>query len=315
MIADISRLNTDYKICEKTFRGSIYAVGVGVHSGAKAKIAFHPAPVGTGLVFRRVDITDKNNEIPATYDHVVDTKMCSCFGNADGVTVSTAEHVMAALNAFGVTNAYIDVSGPEVPIMDGSAAAFTFLFDCVGLIDQDAPQKAIRILKEVSFEDAKGGKVSLSPSSEGLIVDFAIDFPARAIGHQELSLAVTKDSFKREISYARTFGQLQEVEMLRSMGLGRGGSLENAIIVNGDEIMNPEGLRDQIEFVRHKILDVIGDLYQAGLPIIGHFHGQRTGHFHTNELLKVLMSDKSAYEIVDLNEISVSEDEKKVAVA
>lgn len=197
MIADISRISSEYKVCQKTFRSSIFAVGVGVHSGAKAKISFHPAPIDTGLVFRRIDVTDRENSIPATYEYVVDTKMCSCFGNKAGVTVSTAEHVMAALSACGVTNAYIDVDGPEIPIMDGSARDFVFLFDCVGLIEQDAPLKALKIKKEVSFTDDKGITVSLSPAQDGLTFDFAIDFPARIIGRQETKFTLSKDSFKK----------------------------------------------------------------------------------------------------------------------
>ena len=314
MIADVSRLSLDYRLCEKTFRGSIYAVGVGLHSGAKTKISFHPAPVGTGIVFRRVDVTDKNNEIKASYENVVDTRLCSCYGNAEGVRVSTAEHVMAALYAYGVTNAYIDVQGPEVPIMDGSAQDFAFLFDCVGLIEQNAPLKAIRIKKEVVFDDGKGAVVSLKPAEKGLTIDFDIEFAAGAIGHQSFEFSLTQKNFKKEIAYARTFAQLQEIEMLRSMGLCHGGSLENAIVVNGESIMNPEGLRHQTEFVRHKILDAVGDLGQAGLPIIGSFKGVRSGHYHTNALLRALFADSSAYEIVDLNETE-EENESAVAVA
>ncbi len=314
MIADISRILPEYKICQKTFRSSIFAVGVGVHSGAKSKISFHPAPIDTGIVFRRVDVTDKNNIIPATYEYIVDTKMCSCFGNKEGVTVSTAEHVMAALSASGVSNAYIDVDGPEIPIMDGSARDFVFLFDCVGLIEQDAPLKALKIKRKVSFTDDKGVSVSLSPAQEGLTFNFSIDFPARIIGHQETTFMLSKDSFKKEIAYARTFCLLQEIEYLRSMGLARGGSLDNAIVVNGDSIMNPEGLRDELEFVRHKTLDAVGDLYQAGMPIIGAFKGNKSGHYHNNMLLKEVFKNTSNYEIVDLNNF-IKETEKNIAVA
>ena len=312
MIAEISRLSSDFKLCQKTFRNSIYAIGVGVHSGAKAKISFHPAPIDTGIVFRRVDITDKDNLIPADYAHVVDTRLCSCFGNAAGVTISTAEHVMGALNAYGVTNAYIDVDGPEIPIMDGSANDFIFLFECVGLIEQDAPLKALKIKKEVVFEDGKGACVSLSPAESGLSVEFVIDFPAKAIGHQECYVeGFDLNTFKREIAYARTFGQKQEIEMLRQMGLARGGSLENAVLVDGDKVVNPEGLRSPTEFVRHKMLDAVGDLYQAGMPIIGAYKGICSGHFHTNALLKAVMADKENYEIVDMNELMAEEREEQ----
>ncbi len=315
MIADISRLSPEYRVCQKTFRDSIYCLGVGVHSGAKARITFRSAPVNTGIVFRRVDVTDKNNVIPASYQNVVDTRMCSCFGNESGVTVSTAEHVMAALYAYGINNAFVDVDGPEVPIMDGSAKDFAFLFDCVGLVEQNAPLKVIRLKKKVVFSDNKGGEVSLSPTQDDLKIDFSIDFPARVIGYQEHSFVLSKGTFKKEIAFARTFGQLQEIEMLHSMGLGRGGSLENAIVVNGDRIMNPEGLRDTKEFVRHKILDAVGDLCQAGMPIVGYFKGLKSGHFHTNMLLKELFCDKSNYEIVDLNDLCIASEEKSAEVA
>ena len=302
MIADISRIDDKMPYCQKTLRSAIHAVGVGVHSGAKATINFIPAPENTGVIFRRIDVTDRNNEIPATYQYVVDTRLCSCFGNAEGVTVSTAEHLMAALSAYGISNIYIEIDGPEIPIMDGSAKDFMFLFDCVGVVEQNAPLKAIRIKREVVFEDGKGAEVSLCPAEDGLSVSFMIDFPAKIIGRQELKMNLSLDSFKKEISYARTFGQMQEIEMLRSMGLARGGSLENAVIVDGDKILNPEGLRDEKEFVRHKMLDAVGDLYQTGMPIIGSFVGSKSGHFHTNALLKKLMADETAYEIVDLNE-------------
>lgn len=315
MIADILHLDIENPFRQKTFRGSIHAIGIGIHSGMNAKITFHPAPVGTGIVFRRVDVTDKNNEIKASYENVVDTRMCSCFGNKEGVVIGTTEHLMAALNAYGISNAYIDVTGPEVPMMDGSAKAFAFLFDCVGVVEQEEVLKAVVIKKKVSFTDDKGVTVSLSPEKEDFIMDFSIDFPARAIGHQECSFKLSQKAFKEEIAYARTFGNLQEAEALRKMGLGLGASLENAVVVDGDRIVNPEGLRDQKEFVRHKMLDAIGDLYQAGMPIIGHFKGEKSGHYHNNMLLRELFKDSSNYEIVDLNEYYKKMNIHTVAVA
>jgi UDP-3-O-[3-hydroxymyristoyl] N-acetylglucosamine deacetylase len=299
-ISSIMSAHLDYE--QKTFRNSIYCVGVGVHSGKKATMIFHPAPVDHGIVFRRTDVVGKDNLIPAKYNYIVDTRLCSCLGNKDGVTVSTIEHVMAALNAYGVSNALIDIDGPEVPIMDGSAADFVFLIESAGLIPQGVPQKALKIKKEVSLEQ-NNIKVSLKPSDEeGLFINFDIDFPSKAIGKEAFSLEMTKENFKEMISFARTFGFLKEIEMLRSMGLGRGGSLENAIVVDGDSILNPEGLKAKDEFVRHKILDAVGDLYQVGLPIIGIFEGHFSGHAHTNQLLRKLFEDETAYEIIDLNE-------------
>ena len=262
-----------YQFCEHTFKNTIQATGVGIHSGAPATIILSPAPTGTGIVFRRSDITDKNNLIPADYLHVADTRICSCFANEAGVSVSTAEHLMGALNAFGITNAFIDINGPEIPIMDGSANDFVSLFEKAGIENQDAPQKALKIKKEVVFTDDKGITVSFKPAQKDLTIDFEIDFAAKAIGHQTFIFTLSLDNFKKEVSFARTFGQMQEVQMLHQMGLGRGGSLDNTVIVDNDKILNPNGLRDNLEFVRHKILDTVGDLYQAGMPIIGYFKG------------------------------------------
>ena len=288
-------------IYERTFKKEIVAEGVGIHSGAKAIICLKPAPVGNGLVFIRTDITDKKNTIPADYLHVADTRLCSCFANEEGVSVSTAEHVMAALHAFGITNAYIEISGPEIPIMDGSAKDFISLFEDAGIENQTAIQKALKIKKDVVFTDDKGISVSFSPAETPLTIDFDIDFPAKAIGKQNLKFQLSLDSFKEQICFARTFGQMQEVQMLHSMGLGRGGSLDNTVIVDNDKILNPNGLRDSLEFVRHKILDTVGDLYQAGMPIIANFKGSKSGHYHNNMLLKEVFKNPENYEIIELS--------------
>lgn len=306
MIAEIQTM-TSYKYCEKTLQNAIPCVGIGLHGGKKVSMTLKPAPVGTGIVFVRTDVTDKKNTIPATYDKIVDTRLCSCLGNEDGVTVSTIEHLMGALSGFGITNLFIEVDSPEVPIMDGSAADFATLIECAGVLEQDAPLKALKILKEVSFADGKGAEVCLYPAEEGLSIDFMIDFKqSRAIGRQEYSITLTPRSFKDAVAYARTFGFAQEVEMLRTMGLARGGSLDNAVVVDGDKVINPEGLRSDNEFVVHKTLDAVGDLYQVGMPIIGHFSGVKSGHAHTNALLHRLMSDPSAYEIVTMDEYEES---------
>ena len=302
MNAEIQTM-TLFKNCEKTLQNAIPCVGVGLHSGEKVHMTLKPAPIGTGIVFIRTDVTDKDNRIPAKFNYVVDTRMCSCLGNQDGVIVGTIEHLMGALNGMGVTNAFIEVDGPEVPLMDGSAADFVTLIECAGVLNQDAPLKAIKILKEVSFDDGKGATVALLPADNGLEIDFMIDFPeSKVIGRQEYSISLTEENFKDSIAYARTFCQAKDIEMLRSMGLAKGGSLENAIVVDGNEILNPEGTRSENEFVVHKTLDAVGDLYQVGLPIIGRFEGTKSGHMHTNTLLRQLMADKSAYEIVTLDE-------------
>lgn len=291
------------KILERTFKDVVIAEGVGIHSGAKATITLKPAPANTGLIFKRTDVTDKDNVIPATYLYVGDTRLCSCFSNKEGVSVSTAEHLMAALHALGITNAFMELSGPEIPIMDGSAKDFIELFEAVGFQEQDAPQKFLKIKKEVSFTDDKGITVSMSPSEENLTIDFDIDFNAKAIGYQSFTFPLSTETFKEQIAFARTFGQMQEVQMLHSMGLGRGGSLDNTVIVDNDKILNPNGLRDPLEFVRHKILDTVGDLYQAGMPIIGHFKGSKSGHFHNNMLLREVFKDADNYEIIEVNKI------------
>lgn len=302
MNAEIQTM-TPYKYCEKTLQNEIPCVGTGLHSGAKIHMVLKPAPVGTGIIFVRTDINDKDNRIPAKYNYIVDTRLCSCLGNADGVTVSTIEHLMGAFSGLGITNIIIEIDGPEVPLMDGSASDFVTLIECAGIMDQDAPLKGVRILKEVSFNDGKGAETVLYPDNSGLTIDFMIDFPkSKAIGRQEYSITLTPRSFRDAIAYARTFGFVQEIEMLRSMGLARGASLENAIAVQDDKVLNTEGLRSENEFVVHKTLDAVGDLYQLGLPIIGHFAGTKSGHMHTNTLLRQLMADETAYEIVTLDE-------------
>ena len=301
MIAEIQTM-TSYKNCEKTLQNAIPCVGVGVHSGKKVHMTLKPAPIGTGIVFVRTDVTDRDNRIPARYDHVVDTRMCTCIGNRDGVIVGTIEHLMGALHGLGITNLVVEVDGPETPVMDGSANDFVTLIECAGILEQDAPLKAVKILKEVSFDDGKGATVTLAPADAGLSLDFMIDFSqTKAIGRQEYSIELTPRNFKDAIAYARTFGFVKDIEMLRSMGLGLGGSLDNAVIIDGDRVVNPDGLRSENEFVVHKTLDAVGDLYQLGLPIIGHFMGTKSGHMHTNMLLKQLMQDPSAFEIVTLD--------------
>jgi UDP-3-O-[3-hydroxymyristoyl] N-acetylglucosamine deacetylase len=195
------------------------------------------------------------------------------------------------------------VDSAEVPVMDGSATDYITLIECAGIVKQDAPLKAVKILKEVSFEDQNGVGVCLYPAEKGLSIDFMIDFSkSKAIGRQEYSIVLSERSFKDSVAYARTFGFAQEVEMLRSVGLAKGGSLENAVVIDGDAVMNKEGLRSENEFVVHKTLDAVGDLYQVGMPIIAHFSGVKSGHYHTNALLRKLMADKSNYEIVNLDD-------------
>ncbi|MDD4519462.1 MAG: UDP-3-O-[3-hydroxymyristoyl] N-acetylglucosamine deacetylase [Alphaproteobacteria bacterium] len=291
-------LKTSFSKYQKTFKNAIPCIGVGLHSGVKTTMTFHPAPTDTGIVFRRVDVLDKNNLVPATFENVKDTRLCSALENEEGVRVSTIEHVMAALHAMGISNALIDVDAPEVPIMDGSAEDFIFLFERAGIVEQEALQYAWKIKKDVVYKEGDI-EVSLSPSChENLNMEFEIDFKSKIIGKQKMTFELTAESFKKELAYARTFCSLSDIEQLRKMGLAKGGSLENALVVDGDTLLNKDGLRDKKEFVRHKILDAVGDLYQAGLPLIGTFKGRFSGHAFNNKLLRKLFADKEAFEKV-----------------
>jgi UDP-3-O-[3-hydroxymyristoyl] N-acetylglucosamine deacetylase len=277
---------------QRTLKTSINCSGVALHSGAKVSMTLLPADADTGIVFKRTDIAGRGAEIPARWDYVVDTRMCTTLGNEDGVTIGTVEHLMAALAGCGIDNARIELNGAEVPIMDGSSQPFVFLVDCAGVIEQDAPRRVIRVLKTISVMD---GAARLSPGSH-LSVDFDIDFDSAAVSQQSLSVGIVNGSFAKELARARTFGFLHEIEALRAAGLAKGGSLDNAIVVSGDTILNEGGLRYEDEFVRHKILDAIGDLYLGGAPIIGHFQGVCSGHAANNALLRALFADPDAWE-------------------
>ena len=256
----------------------------------------------TGIVFKRVDPAGAGAAIPARWDHVVDTRLCTTIGNADGVSVSTIEHLMSAFSGLEIDNAIVEIDGPEVPIMDGSADAFVFLIECAGLVEQCAERKRIKMLKKIAVGDAHSG-ATLAPAPFAAF-DFTLDFPSQAIGRQEKSLRLGNGAFKRELSRARTFGFAEEVDQLRRAGLARGGSLDNAVVIGADRVLNREGLRYSDEFVRHKLLDAVGDLYMAGAPIEGHFHGVRSGHALNNELLRVLFANEDAWALVEDDTVS-----------
>ena len=280
-------------IKQKTFKSAISCSGVALHSGNKVFMTLMPGEPDSGIVFKRTDISGSGAVIKATWDNVVETTMCTTLGNDDGVTISTVEHLMAALSGSGIDNAVIEVNGPEVPIMDGSAAPFIFLAECAGTIEQDKPRRYIRILKAVSTGDDEKS-ASIVPS-DGFTVDFDIDFESAAVSRQSISIGMAGENFKNEVSRARTFGFLHEVEALRAVGLAKGGSLENAVVVSGDKVINEDGLRYDDEFVRHKVLDAVGDLYLAGGGLLGHFHGVCSGHAVNNQLLRALFADKDAW--------------------
>jgi UDP-3-O-[3-hydroxymyristoyl] N-acetylglucosamine deacetylase len=276
---------------QRSIRQSIACTGTGLHSGAKVRLTLHPAPADHGIVFRRTDRPAAVAEVPARWDHVADTRMCTTLANAAGTTVGTVEHLLAALAGYAVDNCLVEIDGAEVPIMDGSAEPFAFLIECAGTIDQDAPRRAIEILKVVRSGDERH-YATLAPSASTAL-SFEIDFENAVVARQRLSLDLRDGTFRRELARARTFGFAHEVETLRRMGLARGGSLDNAVVIAEDRILNREGLRFPDEFVRHKILDALGDLYLAGGPLLGRFHGHRAGHALNSQLLRALFADKA----------------------
>jgi len=267
--------------------------GLGLHTGKPVRLELRPAPPHTGIVFHRTDLAGGPAILPAKWDKVSVSPLNTRLSNADGVTVSTIEHVMAALCGCGVHNAIVAVDGPEVPIMDGSSAEFVRGILDVGLLNTGAPLRAIEVLKpiHVSIGDASA---SLTPAT-GLQISFEIEFSDRAIGHQSKSLNLANGAFVRELCDSRTFCRNADVKIMHANGLALGGSLDNAVVVDGDAVLTPGGLRHDDEAVRHKMLDALGDLYTAGAPLLARYDGQRAGHAVTNALLHALFADGSAW--------------------
>jgi UDP-3-O-[3-hydroxymyristoyl] N-acetylglucosamine deacetylase len=281
---------------EQTLAHAAIIAGMGLHTGEPVRMLVRPASAGTGVVFVRTDVTDRDNRVAALAHNVTKTTLGTVITNAAGVSVSTIEHVMAAFAALSLDNVVVELDGPEVPIMDGSAEPFVQLLDQAGFRRQITPQSVIEILKPVEVID--GDKRAALLPSDQFEVRFEIDFPGTPIGHQAVDLVVTEQSFRDELAAARTFGFLDGVEALRAAGLARGGSLDNAIVIDGDHIMNEGGLRFADEFARHKALDAIGDLYVLGMPILGRFEGIRAGHGLNNALVRELLSRPDAYRVV-----------------
>lgn len=275
---------------QQTLKSVIGCRGIGLHSGQRVSMKLIPAPPATGIVFRR---TDNGAEIRASWENAVNSAGCTMLSDSAGRMVGTIEHLMAALAGAAVDNLIVELDGPEVPIMDGSAAPFLFLIECAGIIEQDMPRKAIEVLRPVSIVEGET-MVGLYPDPE-FSMSFEIDYDSPLIRQQTKTLAIDTEAFKLELSRARTFGFLSDVERLRAVGLARGGSLDNAIVVDGDHVLNSEGLRYDDEFVRHKLLDAVGDLYLAGAPIIGRFRGVCSGHSHNRRLLAALFADDDAW--------------------
>lgn len=284
-------------IKQRTLKSCIKATGVGLHSGKKVLVTLRPAPAHSGIVFRRIDVTPAV-EIPARAENVGDTRLSTSLARGE-VRIATVEHLLSAFAGLGIDNAYVDVSAPEVPIMDGSAGPFVFLIQSAGIEEQSAPKQFVRIKRPLAVED--GDKWARLEPFDGFKVSFSIDFDHPLFDETttfaEVDFSTT--SFVKEVSRARTFGFLKEVEMLREKDLALGGSLQNAVVIDDYRVLNEDGLRYEDEFVRHKILDAIGDLYLLGHSLIGAFRGHKSGHALNNRLLRRLLGDNSAWELVD----------------
>lgn len=278
---------------QKTLQSTVDISGVGLHSGKDIALSLRPAQVGNGIVFVRTDVTGTDNLIPALWDRVVDTQLCTIIANEDDVRVGTIEHLMAAFRGCGVDNAIVELNGPEVPVMDGSSAIFVEMIERAGLVEQALPKRAIKILEDITIE--KDGKVAILKPASSSVFTGSIDFDHPKIGRQDMQVQLVNGNFKHDLAEARTFGFLHEVEYMRANGLALGGSLDNAIVLNEDSVMNEEGLRFDNEFIRHKLLDAVGDLYLAGAPILGEYVCEKPGHMMNNEILKALFANPEAW--------------------
>ncbi|MFP4126057.1 MAG: UDP-3-O-acyl-N-acetylglucosamine deacetylase [Alphaproteobacteria bacterium] len=276
---------------QRTLRAAIGCVGTGLHTGARVAVTLRPAPADTGIVFRREDVAGAAS-IRAGVEAVADTTRCTQLAAADGTRVGTVEHLMAALAAWGIDNLEIAVDGPELPALDGSAEPFFFLLGSAGIAEQDAPRRVLEIVRPIHVEH--GGRTAVLRPHDGFAVDMAIDFAHPHVGRQRLALEIDAFTFPDELAGARTFGFADDVASLRAKGLARGGSLDNAVVVGANGVLNPEGLRWPDEFVRHKALDAVGDLYLAG-PIAGRFEGRGSGHQLHVKLLRRLFDEPDAW--------------------
>ncbi|MGE4350133.1 MAG: UDP-3-O-acyl-N-acetylglucosamine deacetylase [Candidatus Berkiella sp.] len=281
---------------QRTLKNVIQATGVGVHTGHKVYLTLRPAPVNTGIVFVRVDCNPPV-EIPAKTEYVGDTSFCTTLAK-DGVRIGTVEHLLSAFAGLGIDNAIVELNAPEVPIMDGSSGPFVFLIQSAGIEEQSAPKKFIRIKKTVEVKD--GDKFIRVSPFDGFKVSFTIEFdhPVIRKGGQHITLDFTSSSYVKQISRARTFGFMSDFEWLRANNLASGASLDNAIVLDNYKVVNEDGLRYENEFVRHKILDAVGDLYLLGHSIIGEFSGFKSGHTLNNKFIQKLLENKSAWELV-----------------
>jgi UDP-3-O-[3-hydroxymyristoyl] N-acetylglucosamine deacetylase len=282
-------------IKQRTLKSKVRTVGVGLHSGEKVALTLRPAAIDTGIVFTRTDLDSPAHE-RAQATSVVDTRLSTCVQVGPG-RISTIEHLMSAFAGLGIDNVYVDVGGPEIPIMDGSAGPFVFLIQSVGIEEQRAPKRFIRILRPVEVRD--GDKWARFEPYHGFRISFTIEYrhPVFASGRQSVCVDFADTSYIDEVSRARTYGFMQDVETMRAQGLGLGGSLDNAIVMDEYGVLNNDGLRYDNEFVKHKVLDAIGDLYLLGHPIIGAYSAHKSGHAVNNLLLRQLLAEPAAYEV------------------
>ncbi|MDP1630567.1 MAG: UDP-3-O-acyl-N-acetylglucosamine deacetylase [Caulobacter sp.] len=280
---------------QHTVAGPVIFAGIGVHTGAHVRIVVRPAAPNAGIVFIRTDIKDRDNAIRVSAEAVGQTRLGTVIVNDAGVSVSTIEHLMAALCALAIDNAVIELDGPEVPILDGSAEVFLQVLDRADRRRQEAPRLFIEVLEPV--EVVEGDKRAALLPCDGFEMAFEIAFDSAPIGRQRVDLEITEQSFREELANCRTFGFLKDVEALRAAGLARGASMDNAVVLDGDRVLNPEGLRRPDEFVRHKALDAVGDLYVLGMPLMARFEGLYAGHALNNVLVRALMANPAAWRV------------------
>lgn len=281
---------------QRTIKNSISCLGVGVHSGALVSLSLYPAPADSGITFIRTDIKGKNNKIKANYNLVSRTTLGTTIQNNDLVEVSTIEHLMAALWGCQIDNVIVEIDAAELPIMDGSSGHFVFMIECAGTKSQDKPRKYIEILKEISVQEGDS-RILISPSNH-FSVDAEINYNSKIIASQNFKFSDYKNAFKRELAKARTFGFKEEAEMLRKNGLAKGASLDNVVVISDDKILNSDGLRYEDEFVRHKLLDLLGDFYLAGAPIKAHIKSFKPGHSINNKALHAIFAEQDSWQVI-----------------
>ena len=286
-------------IKQKSIRKEVSFQGFALHTGIKSKLKLSPAIDNTGIIFIRKDLK-KNNIIKASWNNVCNTKLCTTISNESGVTVSTIEHLMSAISALQIDNLKIEISGPELPILDGSSKMYFKKISDVGVVSQEKDKRFIKILKKISVED-NTSQASLSPSKNNFNITYRLNYAHPLIKKEKYSININKSNFKNEIAPARTFGFMEEYKKLKKAGFAKGASLSNCVVLNGKKILNKNGVRYKNEFIRHKILDVIGDLHLSGYSILGHFKGDKSGHKTNYELLKKIFSDKSSFTLVNMN--------------